>query len=374
MTDSEPTYRSLRSAGIRALHAGAAEQARIALEQACELAAGPAEHTAVLAPLAQAHAMMGQYAEAERLLAEADACAAGSPGAVARVRMHRGAVCWQHGDIGSARNLLEQAQVEFKRLGMVHARATALGYLATVLLWMGEYQPAIDHIQEALALQESLDDPVRMVVDQGNLADCLCDLGAYEQAEVLLERALAASEHLGLPALSIDLLRLLGCVRASRGCYPESIAFIRRALCIAEQSKEKDLHAQALASLADTQLASGDVTAAITSAGAMMALAGDVPYHRANALLILGRCHLVRGEGEAAVNDLQAGLLAAYEGSNKLFILRFHAALSQVVSQPAVAQVHRRMARELTDQIADTLQDKALRATFLHSPLVRSLA
>ncbi len=370
---TESTFESCLAAGRQSLRAGRTEEGCAQLKRALELAHDDVQASEALARLAVAYAQQGKYSEAEPMIAEALQRAGKSPAAAARALTQMGVVRWVQGELRTARAFLEQAQAEFKRLGMTADRANALTNLGLVLKGMGQYQRAIDAYSEAVRLSEALGESLAVVVGLNNLGECYLDLGAYEQAESLFRRALDVAAPLDVLAHTVDLQRNLGRVRAECGALEEGAAAIEHALALGREYQRTYLCAQALASLADVRLAEGDVERAQAAAEELLALDPTVPTSRARARLALGRCALAHGEGGMGLLILQEGLLDAQKAMNEMLVLRYHAALSQVVDHPAIAQVHRRIARELAEQFADGLTDKALQATFRASALFRSI-
>ncbi len=377
MADSQAraaTYESELEAGKLAMQTGLTEEARQHFERAAGLAHDDAQAGEALARLGRAYATLGNYLEAERILREALQRAGNSPVALAQARMQMGTVRWLQGEMKTARAFLEQAQADFKKLGLASERTNALTNLGLVLKNMGEYQRAIDAFQESIQLGEALNDLHGMIADINNLGECYYDLGAMEQAERLFRDGLARAKQLDAEALAIDSLRNLGRLQAEIGFPDEGRAVIEQALDLAVKYQRQYLRMQAMASLAEVWLMQGDVSKARALADELFKLAGNAANYRARATLILGRCSLAEGDGTRALVTLQEGLLDAQKAFTAMLILRLHASLSQVEDHPAIAQVHRRIARELAEQIADSLSDKGLQQAFRNSALAKSIA
>ena len=373
MASAVGTYHSEFEAGETALRVGSVDEARAHFTKARELAGSEAELAEALGQLGRAYSLAGEYTEAEGVLREAFQHAAGTPAVEARTRMHMGVVRWLSGDLEAARRYLEQAQAEFKRLGLVHDRSITLGNLGAVAFGLGDYQHAIRIFEEAIELQESLNDLRRVIINLSNLGECYVDLGAGEQARARLERALTLADLIDAPILTAEALRNLSRIEAEDGRLDEALAQVQRACELSATYQRSDLHAQALYTLSEIRLLRGEMDEAEQVGRALLAEAGSVNTHAASANLILGRCALARHDPQALAM-LEQGLLEAQASFSKILILRFHAALGGVVDHPAIAQVHRRIALELTDQLAESLQDKALQQSFRHSSLVRSLS
>jgi tetratricopeptide (TPR) repeat protein len=255
----------------------------------------------------------------------------------------------------------------------VHDRSIALGNLGAVALGLGDYEHAIRAFEETIELQESLNDLRRVIINLGNLGECYVDLGAGEQGRARLERALTLADLIDAPILTAEALRNLSRIEAEEGRLDEALAQAQRACELSAAYHRTDLHSQALYTLGEIRLLRKEMDEAEQVGRALLTEAGTVNTHAASARLILGRCALARRDSQA-LPMLEEGLLEAQASFSKILILRFHAALSQVVDHPAIAQVHRRIALELTAQLTESLQDKTLRQAFRRSALVRTLS
>jgi tetratricopeptide (TPR) repeat protein len=368
---NDDTYQTAYAAGETALRTGSTSEALVCFERALALAGDAPERAEVLAQMGRAYTNLGQHDQAAAALDEAVQAAQDSPAALARVRMHAGVVSWLRGDLQAARAYLEDAQSDFKRLGLLRDRAIALGNLGSVLAAIGEYQRAIAAIKQTIELQESLSDLPRVIINCSNLGEVYADLGDLDAARAYLQRAYSLAELIDKAALTIEPLRLLGRAVAAEGEPEEALVLMTRALELGERFQRTDLMAQALASLGELHLKCERMPEAEQIAGRLLALSGPVPRHRAEAQLILGHAWLARGEGARALETLQAGLLDAQASMSEMLVLRYHAALAQVVDRPEIARIHRRIAVELAEQIADALDDKDLQRAFRATPLVR---
>jgi ATP/maltotriose-dependent transcriptional regulator MalT len=374
MTGLQPlAFHAALDAGGQALRISSLDEARAYFEHALAVASNNGERAEALSRLGRAHAMLGDFDAAEVSLREALQRADGFPAAMARARFEMGTTRWLRGDMKTARPFLEQAQADFRKLGQVRDRSAALGNLAVVLMLMGEYQRAVDAFKECITLDESLNDLSSVVIDCSNLGEIHVDLGALDEAEALCQRALSLAALIDAPPLTIDGQRNLARIAAQRGELDQALALAQAALELAEHYQRADLRRQSLATPAEVRLARGEVAAAEALACELRDQARDAATDRAQAGLLLGRCQLASGDGTGALLTLEQGLLDAQATFYTLLILRYHAALGQVVDHPAIAQVHRRIAAELAAQVADGLTDKHLQEQFRASPLYRSI-
>lgn len=374
MTEELSGYQSAVAAGDAALRTGSVEEARACFERAVAAAGDDGEAAEALCRLGRAYGSLGRYAEAESALQEALRRAAGQPATLAHTRFQLGTVRWMRGEMKTARAFLEEAQTDFKRLGLVRDRASALNSLGLVLLAMGAYQRAIDAFDESSRLCEGLGFLVGVIISCSNLGECYYDLNAIARAREMFQYCLDLAAQHDTQAVAAAPLCNLGRAQAEAGELDQALVTIGRGIALADEYQREYLHTQGLFVLGEVRLLREEVAEAERAGRELAERAGEVSSHRAEARLLLGRCHLARGKSLEALAALQEGLLDAQASFSTMLILRFHAALGQIVDHPAIAQVHRRIARELADQITDTLDDKALQQFFRDSPLVRSIA
>ncbi len=103
------------------------------------------------------------------------------------------------------------------------------------LYWLGEYRPAIDALDRAIALAQTLDDSFALALALRFRGDIAINFeGDLEKAEGLLQRSLEAAERLGDPWAVARSLLFAGWVPWTRGRYDESEAIWRRALATAD--------------------------------------------------------------------------------------------------------------------------------------------
>lgn len=368
-------YQSVMQEGHRSRDMGDTAHALQLFQRAVELASNDEECADALSMVGRCYGTMGDFGSAEPLLTEALRLAANFPAALARVKLQVGTVRWQQGQLDAAKQFLSQSASELRRLGGDQAiRLRALGNLALVLHARGEYQEALATFKTALDVAENLNNWFSVVIQLNNMGECYQDLGDLTKARELHERALeVARAHAIGEGAQVDVVRNLGVDLLGLGEVERAIEVIQQSLHMARTYHRQETELQCLVSLGEAYLARGDCEDAEKVARQLIETSAAAPHRLAGARLILGRCWLARNSPMQALTVLEAGLLDAQASYSKMMILRLHAALSQVAAHPAIAQVHRRIAAELVQQIADALDDKTLRATFLHSPLARSV-
>ncbi len=370
----QESYQSTMERGKQVRDEGNVANALQIFERAASLASNDGEKAEALCMMGRCHGAMGDFGSAEIALNDALRLAAKTPLILARVKLQVGTVRSLQGQLDSAKQFLSQAANELKQHGDQSMRQRALGNLGLVLLGRGEYQEAISAYKSALEVAESLNDWFLVGIDLDNMGECYQDLGDLETARQLHERALSvAREHDTGPYAQIDATRNLGVDLLRLGELDQAMDAINQALDMARTYNQKDLVLQSMISLGELYLAQGKCDKAEALAQKLVEESAGVPMRLAATRLLLGQCLLARNDSMRAMALLEAGVIDAQASYSKIWILRLHAALSQIVSHPAIADVHRRIAAELVQQIADSLHDKALRLKFEQSPLARSV-
>jgi len=373
MANNSEEYARTLEQGIAALRQGDSIEAQALLQRAVDLGLDNAQVAEALAMLGRAHGTAGQYERAEEALHEALRRSMGLPGVHARAKIQLGIVRYQTGQVDAARYFLEEAEQELKRQGDQQNRSIALGNLGMILVMRGEYQQAIDALRTSIELCEALNDLIGVSIQLSNLGEAYLDLGDPAGAQELVERAIRLADLLGSDSMQVNTQRNLGMDLAAQGRLAEGRAIVERALQLATTYHQADAARQCQASLAEVQYLQGEYEAALATAEALQEASGESSVRRAQARLIIGRCQAARRQPQRALLTLEAGLVDAQVSTSKMLVLRLHAALAQIGTHPAIAQVHRRIGAQLATQIATSLEDQDLRTKFERSALYRLL-
>jgi class 3 adenylate cyclase/tetratricopeptide (TPR) repeat protein len=119
------------------------------------------------------------------------------------------------------------------RWGVPQARA--LAGMSEAYYWLGEYQPATERAEHAVALGTALDDPFTLALALRFLGDIALNIeGDVDKAEELLDRSLGAAEVLDDPWAIVRTLLFAGWVPSTRQEYGQAEEIWRRALEVAD--------------------------------------------------------------------------------------------------------------------------------------------
>lgn len=228
-----------------------------------------------------------------------------------------GGALQEQGEFEQAITHHEEALAVFRELGDGRQVAGELAGLASVFLWqLGDHARARTPLREAVAM-------LSRVGDARSLCDPLLDLayiemreGEYADAERLVERALLISREFGDRRLTARSLLRLGTVRSTDGNYVDAESPFREALQLAEgagvaHQRQLNLVAAALTGLGINALRAGNTGQALLLHERVLAAAREtgVDEHLWAPLANLGLTYLARGEHAASAAYFKENLL-----------------------------------------------------------------
>ena len=135
--------------------------------------------------------------------------------------------------------------------GLLTMKAEALRARGTSLGSVGRLDQAIDCLQQALALSQSLDDAPNLATLQKELGIACRKAGRLEAAHTAYQAALGYWRQAGSPHRLTDLLNNLGVMHHCAGAYEPACLVLNEALQLARQCHYTRLEAFTLASLGD---------------------------------------------------------------------------------------------------------------------------
>lgn len=314
----------------------------------------------------------------------------------------------------------EEALQLAEALNYTAGRARAIGGLGLVLNYMGRNEEALANLRKSLALFEQLGDKVEQVrswnrigvahmelgeIDRAihafdlcsqlapeaglqdttvwtavvnalnNLGECYQRLFDMEQALAYHEQALAMTREREVTPLEADLYRNLGVDLRFLDRIEEGLAYLRRALESAERNRRSDIMLQSLYSLARAEIEAGSAEAGLEYAHRLRDLASqnNLKGYQADGLHALGLYSRRQGDLVTAEQMWQQALFLAHEAGRRILLWQLHAGLAEISTNPALKDVHNRIAAEVIQQIAFPITDETLRQRFLDAPATRAI-
>ncbi len=283
-------------------------------------------------------------------------------------------VYWTMGRSEQAMLAGQQALTIFQQLGDPVLLGQAHLTIAAAEHYLGRFYPSIQNNRRATHFFETAGERYPLAVAYNNLGESYQQL--YDMANALKYHELAR-DILGDTGLSIDLMRNLGVDLVGGGRVEEGLAYLDQALARVRDGGEHDIFLQVLHSLATVHHQLGNIPEARTFAEELLQAATriDAVRHVIRAMLVLGYCARACGQDEQAHEYFHEGFMAAQRAADTSIIWQTHRALADLLAerQPAIAQVHRRIALEMVRGIAALIDDEPLRLTFQQAAPIHDL-
>ncbi len=156
------------------------------------------------------------------------------------------------------------------------------------------------------------------------------------------------------------------------GRVPEGIVYLKHAMRDARMQQVHEVEANALACLvrAHLELQAYEQAHDYLQELTQMSDASGSEQSRAVLAHVRGELLFAQGRNSEALSALQEGILAAQSTLDRGALWKLHAAMSCIVDNKAVAEVHMQIAADFIKQTAEPLQDPGLKSTFLNAPPV----
>lgn len=282
----------------------------------------------------------------------------------------------QQGNTEQALSYLTQALAAFRTMGEAREQARILMSIARTHLMRGEYQRAITALQEALHLFRSLDDRWRVAQALNDLGECYQGIYDLDTALAFHERALAQAQEMQIRIFLPKIYRDLGGVLVQLGQVDAGMVYLGRSL---EEARALQALEQQLLSLYQLVraclLATNQPELAERYVTMLKELAKRLGAARFCALGAFAEGELLfrRGERQTAVSCLERALIWAQTAVDRGILWQLHAAMSHMVENPDIANVHRNIAAEFLRQTAEPLQDPQAKKRFLQAPPVAAI-
>jgi class 3 adenylate cyclase/tetratricopeptide (TPR) repeat protein len=294
----------------------------------------------------------------------AEATAAGMDEAVAMLRAFgESVITFAHGDFVESLRITDEAQPTLERFSSFYAamnQARAGGYL----LELGDLEGALARFVDGRRIAKRLGQRFVAGTASAGMANVYAQLGMVEPiAELRAEAEASFDHHLG-HFLGSTTLRHLGLAELSLGDWEAAAATLQRGLEASSVTQYLDRCALlAGRSLALTAL--GDLDGAHASLQAAQAFAEEKGFAAGEALLAYteGRLEEVGGHADHAERAYVAAQAVAGERGQRLLLATALTARARLVAPAASAELTI-AARVLIDDMADSITDPELRASF----------
>lgn len=291
---------------------------------------------------------------------------------VAAASLGIGGVHYQAGRLEESLVYLEKALPGFVKIGDREQQIRTRNWQGMTYMRLGQTDKAISAFTSALKQARLVNIRVTSIV-LGNLGQAHQELFDMEQARQYHQEAMHLAEGTHLIGDIADLSRNLGVELVYLGRLEEGLTYLYQALSISEDTGQLDVKLQSLYSLALAELQQDNVEMAQSHAQVLREIAEERNAHAyvADALHALGLCYKQRSDTNMAMQLWQQASFLAHETGQRMLLWQIHGALADVTPEAGLAQVHRRIAAEVIEQIAYPIADDKLRQQFLNAPPVK---
>ncbi|MCB0211700.1 MAG: AAA family ATPase [Anaerolineae bacterium] len=316
--------------------------------------------------------------------------------------------------LAQAKQALEEAGHLWRKLDNLPMLTDSLSMKCAAHIQAGEYKQAVDHSDEAFQISEASNNLWGQSFSRMFICWAYWEMGQPDQAIALAQRSLRQGKQAGFIASQVLTGGYLAAIYAGLGAIELGLAMAQQSVTAAE-TQFPHFRCHPLGVLAQLHLLNGDLAEAeaIVEQGKRdfygdahpawnmriniadielafkrtdyertIALADDVlPVLRQNDFLtymatflhLKSQALLALGQVEAArAGWLEAQAVAQTSGS-RASLWPSLLALSQLESDPAVAQRLHQQAREIVEFITANISDTGLRAGFLNQPQVQAV-
>jgi tetratricopeptide (TPR) repeat protein len=208
------------------------ERASLVAIAAHTAAHGWPAHTVALSGTLFRYLLGGHLEDALAIHTLASRCAAqiGDLAGEARALTGLSAVHWQTGQYAPAADLLQRALALFQQTGDPSGRARSLHNLSNLEIRQGRYAAAADHLQQALDLHRQVGDLGGEAIELINIGFVEARMGRHRRAADYQEQALALCRQVNHPSGEATALTNLGIAEAWLGRYQAATDHLQQAL------------------------------------------------------------------------------------------------------------------------------------------------
>lgn len=193
-----------------------------------------------LAQIGKAHVRLGNLAEAERFLTQAQEVASGSEDSLLQVDIYNSqGVFYLYSGIYDKAFTSYLAGLSLARgIGAKRYEVRFLNNIGEIYRENKDFATAIDYYNQTLAAQNELDDYNRKSIPLANLSSVYIALGDLSKAQMYAEKALNIARAQGDQMIESVSLQYLGIIARMNACPEEAIRYLQQSLEIYKQTRE----------------------------------------------------------------------------------------------------------------------------------------
>ncbi|MEP0855032.1 tetratricopeptide repeat protein [Trichocoleus sp. DQ-U1] len=188
--------------------------------------------------------------------------------------------------------------------------AASLNSLGNAYNSLGQYQPAIDYLQQSLAISREISHPNGEAASLGNLGNAYNSLGQYQPAIDYLQQSLAITREIGDLDGEAASLGNLGNAYNSLGQYQPAIDYLQQSLAIFREIGDRNGEAISLIGLGNACYSLGRKPIAIEYYQQSLAILREIGARNGEATSLnnLGNAYYSLGQNPVAIEYYQQSL------------------------------------------------------------------
>jgi tetratricopeptide (TPR) repeat protein len=203
----------------------------------------------------------------------------------------------------------EQALIISREIGDRRGEGADLGNLGLAYSDLGQVEKAIEYYGQALVIAREIGDRLREGIWLGNLGIAYSDLGQVEKAIEYYKQALEIAQEIGHRYLEANELVNTGDIFSDISEFDNAVKFYKQAIAIADEIKIVQPQNEARWGLAQSQLFSGNLENARSTAES--ARRYYYPKNNHNVLALMGVIALRQGDSASAKDAFETAMKAS---------------------------------------------------------------
>jgi len=224
-------------------------------------------------------------------------------------RGNLGNVYMDLGQVEKAIEYYEQALVISREIGNRRGEGNRLGNLGNAYRDKGQVEKAIEYHEQALVISREIGDRRGEGADLGSLGIAYSDLWQVQTAKESHKQALEIAQEIGYRYLEVVELVYTGDIFSDIGEFDNAVKFYNQAIAIADEIKNVQPQNEARWGLARSQLFSGDLENARSTAES--ARRYDYPLNNHNVLALMGVIAVRQGDSASAKDAFKTAIKAS---------------------------------------------------------------
>ncbi len=278
--------------------------------------------------------------------------------------LHRGSIYWYKGDIDPAMDVLQQSLAIHEKLDNRRGSADTLHRLGGVYWSKGSLHEALEYFQRSLAIREELGNNHDIALSLVNMGTIVWWKGDLDPALEYTKRSLAIMEEIGdKQYMALSLLNL-ATVHLSRGDLGQALECCQRGLAVSEELGDRRNISFALSTIGEIYGEKGDLERALEYHQRCLEITEELgDQFVARALITLGVVCWLMGDLDQALEHFQRSLAISEEMQHAYTAIVLYHLIGVVLDKndPILAQQYLRKLEQISERTDSRLIDQRYR-------------